>query len=158
MSHIKCKFITRLENTYNAKHIITTACNPQSNHTAKTVCREVLRFMLALPSELKLTPASWPMLVPMIQNVSNSPSPKLKKMSSDAIVELIKAFANIHTNIPALSIATDESPVETPFLELVLARHFSEYAKIAFAINRRHESIRSVPTRLGTPGAKKRTN
>ena len=53
------------------KHQFITAYSPWANGTVERCCREVLRTIRALLSELKLAPQDWPKIINMVQVVLN---------------------------------------------------------------------------------------
>ena len=60
-----------------SQHHFTTAYSPWANGTIERACREVLRAVRALLSELRLRPDQWPSVSRIVQSVlNNSPSPQ----------------------------------------------------------------------------------
>ena len=76
-SHFKNQVMDSVRKVLCSQHHFTTAYSPWANGTIERACREVLRAVRALLSELRLRPDQWPSVSRIVQSVlNNSPSPQ----------------------------------------------------------------------------------
>ena len=76
-THFRNETLRLLSKALKMKHHFTLPYVPWSNGAVERLGREVVRFLRALCSELRLSFAEWPDLVPIMQSVlNNSPSPQ----------------------------------------------------------------------------------
>jgi len=71
-SHFKNSLIHLIRDRIRGRHHFTLAYCPWSNGTVEVVCRELLKCMRALMSELQLPFKSWNTVTPLVQSVLNS--------------------------------------------------------------------------------------
>eukprot|EP00171_Calliarthron_tuberculosum_P006432 IDg6432t1 len=71
-SHFKNEFMRLLNEAMKGFHYFTLAYCPLSNGTVEVVCRELLRTLRALISELQLPQRCWPSLMPLVQSALNN--------------------------------------------------------------------------------------
>lgn len=67
-----------LATTLGVRHRFSTVYAPWTNGTVEAVCKEVLRVLHAVSTELQVPETEWPSVVPAIQSIiNNSPSRRL---------------------------------------------------------------------------------
>lgn len=68
--------------TLGVRHRFSTVYAPWTNGTVESVCKEVLRVLHAVSTEVQVPETEWPSVVPAIQSIiNNSPSRRLNDLS-----------------------------------------------------------------------------
>jgi Integrase core domain len=108
-SHFKNELVQRVQKELKAKHHFTTANCPWSNSTIESACKQVIRALYAVLSELKMYADEWPEVVNVVQSVlNNSLSTRLNKRTP-----MLVFTGHAETRPPALMLK-DNVPVNAP--------------------------------------------
>jgi hypothetical protein len=127
-SHFKNEVVRRVQKELKAKHHFTTANCPWSNGTIESACKQVIRALRAVLSELKMYADEWPEVVNMVQSVlNNSLSTRLKKRTP------MQVFTGHAETTPLALMMKDNVPVNAP-LDLIKAQKLMEVEKMSKAM------------------------
>jgi hypothetical protein len=137
-SHFKNQVMDSVRKALRSQHHFTTAYSPWANGTIERACREVLRAVRALLSELRLRFDQWPAVSRIVQSVlNNSPSPQRGDIAP------LTAFTGRAPDSPLQSLVCIAATQTLP-LDTIKARqlvHIEELRSSVDAIHRRaHES------------------
>jgi hypothetical protein len=115
-------------------HNFTTAYSPWANGTVEAVCKQTIRAVRAMLSEMKLAPEEWPCVLPAIQAVlNNSPS------SHRAGQTPLTAFTG-HVRDSPISL-TIQHPITNKSLSLVKAQQLAESVKFTKQVEKLHKEV-----------------
>jgi hypothetical protein len=112
------------------------AYSPWSNETVEVVCREVLRALRALVSELQLGFKHWPSVVPMLPStLNNQPSNRLDGTAP------ITAMTSLPVSTPILSVLSPVNEVGIVSLEHIVAERAANLALLRDALDSIHRAL-----------------
>ena len=81
-----------LASTLGARHRFSTAYVPWSNGTVESFCKEVLRVLHALSTEMRVPETDWPSVVPALQSIINNSPSRVSKfwfLGKDSLHQMI---------------------------------------------------------------------
>jgi hypothetical protein len=117
------------------QHTFTVAYSPWSNGTVEVVCREVLRALRALISELHLQFKHWPSVVPILQSMlNNQPADRLKGMAP------VAAMTALPASTPLLSITSPLPGVEVLTMDQIVAERAANLKAIQDSLDNMHRA------------------
>lgn len=129
-SHFKNELVTKLCESLQSQHHFTLPYCPWSNGTVEVVCRELLRAMRALLSELQMPQRCWPQILPLVQSVLNnsilsrlgnrSPTTVFTGQSPESPLLSVKETQSTLTNIKTVSEARTRQLLKIRQLETAM--------------------------------------
>jgi hypothetical protein len=134
-SHFKNQVVDGVMRALRCQHIFTVAYSPWSNSTIEVVCREVIRALRSIVSELKLQCHHWPTLVPVVQSMLN-------KQPADRLDEIapVTAMTSLPPVTPLLSVFSPLNVVDVITLEQIKAEQIAKIGAMQHALDDLHRS------------------
>jgi hypothetical protein len=134
-SHFKNRVVAGVSKALGTQHTFTVAYSPWSNGTVEVVCREVLRALRALISELHLQFKHWPSVVPILQSMlNNQPADRLKGMAP------VTAMTALPASTPLLSITSPLPGVEVLTMDQIVAERAANLKAIQDSLDNMHRA------------------
>jgi Integrase zinc binding domain len=134
-SHFKNQVVDGVMRALRCQHTFTVDYSPWSNGTIEVVCREVLRALRSLVSELKLQFHHWPALVPIVQSMlNNQPADRL-----DGIAP-VTAMTSLQPVTPLLSVLSPMNGLDVLTLDQINAEKIANIGAIQLALHELHRS------------------
>jgi Integrase core domain/Integrase zinc binding domain len=139
--HFKNEVVRRVQKELKAKHHFTTANCQWSNGTIESACKQVIRALCAVLSELNMYADEWPKVVNLVQSVLNKSLPtRLNKRT------LMLVFPRHAETTPLALMLKDNVSVNSP-LDVIKAQKLMEVEKLSKAITEIHAQVAEKATR-----------
>ena len=144
-AHFRNRLLKDLTVELHVQHHFTTAYCPWSNGTVERVCREVLRALRALLSELKLAPADWPSVLEIVQSVLNqAPLKRLgrRKDSPSGVYRCpLEVFTSCRPRRPLLKPMPIGTSMTIPSLQEAQAQRLINIEQTQEALREMHRDV-----------------
>lgn len=140
-SHFKSKVIEDLRRVLGGHHRFVVAYSPWANGTVEVVNRMVLRVVKALLSELKMRPAQWPVLMPVVQVALNMrPADRLGGIAP------VTAFTQLPATTP-LTVLFHPTTKKTVTVDWVREEQKRNLDDAAQALEKMHKALSETAVR-----------
>ena len=135
-SHFKNEVVSSIQEAFQAKHHFVLAYTPWANGTVESLCKQVLRGLRALSSQLRFPFSEWPCLVPVVQSIlNNSPVPRLNGVAP------LTALTGLQPTPPIASVARAADPLQIVQLDNLDVAYVLKLADLRTQLQSLHKDV-----------------